>query len=275
VNETFGLKQGEILNERFELKENLGGRRTNRVWLAADIETGDEVVLKWPEVELDNPLSEGTVLKKIKREGGHENIVNLRDTFEIELDEHTRTVQVLVKDYVEGPTLQEYVLENDNDVGDELAHKIGVQLADALSKCHKEDFILREFSPSDIILTGRNKPIFVDFGSAFHLFEEGKPAEPAVVKSQFAAPEVQQPGSRIDAHSDIYTLGKILFYSLTGGSVPDNHSLDPNEYGIDINEGLSFVISEATKEDRGDRIPTGAAMAKKLKLYKNKSGLDI
>jgi len=275
VNETFDLNPGDILDEQYEVKENLGGRISNQVWLAADIETGEDVVLKSFGNIHDYPKSERKVLEKIKNEGGHNNIVNLRDTIEIERTSsngRAKTAQVLVKDYIEGPTLQKYVSKSDNGIGAELVYNIGIQLANALGKTHNRDFVLREFSPSDIILTDQNKPVLTDLGLAFPLFKGG---EAAVVKSEFAAPEVQQPGSRIDAGADVYTLGKILFYSLTGGLVPDDHSLDPNEYSIDISDGLGFVITEATKEDRDDRIPTGTVMAKKLKLYKNEDNLDI
>lgn len=275
VNEPFEFNQGEVLDERYELKEDLGGRRSNQLWLATAIETGEEVVLKSFGQHPRLSESESEALNKIKNEGGHENMVNLRDTIKIERtssSERTETAQVLVKDYIEGPTLQEFISKSDGGIGDELGYNIGLQLADALSMLHDEDFILREFSPSDIILTEQNKPVLVDLGFAFPLFEEN---EPEVIKSEFAAPEVQQSGSSIDARSDVYALGKILFYSLAGGFVPDNHSLDPDEYGIDIDEGLSFVITEATKEDRDDRFPTGTVVAKELKLYEDKNDLDI
>jgi serine/threonine protein kinase len=189
--------------------------------------------------------------------------------------------------------------ENSPVVDQEMVYKIGLQLADALGTCHNQDIVVRGLRPADIILTNEMKPVITDFGLAFkHITADDRPEmvcpEPGcdgkipqgkdycmdcghkrdeevgytALPGYWYPPEVRDPLSyekKPGFYSDTYTLGMILFYTLTGSlTKPSGNGLDPTDDVTSINNSFGQIIKEATSPDLQERFSTGVEMKEAL-----------
>jgi serine/threonine protein kinase len=132
----------------------------------------------------------------------------------------------LVMDLVEGPTLADYLREHGR-LSIDLALEIFIPLAKAMAYAHHQGVIHRDLKPGNVILAGdktgsaRFTPKIVDFGIAKIQFaDESRAMSLTSTGDIFGTPLYMSPeqcaGSGVDARSDIYSLGCMLFEALTG-----------------------------------------------------------
>lgn len=125
-------------------------------------------------------------------------------------------------EFCEGPTLQDYITEN-GVMPWEDAFRLALQAAAALQALDAHDLVHRDLKPSNIILTrdasGNAHLKFIDFGVA----REGLPSDSGgltqtgfVGTPAYASPEQLLEAAHIDARSDLYALGAVLWFCLTG-----------------------------------------------------------
>ncbi len=110
---------------------------------------------------------------------------------------------------IEGDTLREMV-ERDGPLKLEQTLQIARPLSDALAAIHEAGLVHGDIKPGNIMLQSDQQPILMDFGSG------GEPGTPAVTGSPVAtAPELLD-GMPLSPESDVYALGVVLYYLLTG-----------------------------------------------------------
>ena len=112
---------------------------------------------------------------------------------------------------------------------------IGVQLADALAAAHGKNVVHRDVKPSNVLIFGdEQRPVLADFGICFlRTDEDGRLTKidaGTVGPDDYGAPELS--GARpddVDGRTDIYSLGKVLYFLLSGGQrvFPREHYTDP------------------------------------------------
>ncbi len=149
----------------------------------------------------------------------HPNIVAAFD-FGITPDE----IPFLVMDYIEGTSL-EAVLRQKGALSSERCISIFSQACDALAHAHQKGIIHRDIKPSNIMLaqtdTSAEMVKVLDFGIAKTLpqFEHGE-ASLTMTGEFFGSPQYMSPeqctGKELDARSDVYSLGCVIYESLTG-----------------------------------------------------------
>jgi hypothetical protein len=273
-----GFSKGDIVNGSYELQKRLGSGISGTygmtsVWKASDRDTDDTVVVKFGFGDFSVFLQrEQSILQKIEEEGGHENIVPLKEVTEVQHPLTEEEGMALIREYVQGNTLEQRERRLGTDWFDqEMVYKIGLQLADALGVCHNNDIIIRGLRPTGIVLKDSGlTPVIVDFDLGFDLVEDPDAGEEAVCGYAYP-PEVIDPSStkrKPAGHSDTYTLGVILFQMITRVPPPDStEGLNPNHFGVDINVDFAQIIERATKPDPEDRFPTGTAMKKELDFW--------
>ena len=120
----------------------------------------------------------------------------------------------LVMEYVEGETLAHAIARRPFPV--EQAVSVGLAMADALAQAHARGIVHRDVKPANILIRGDGKAVLTDFGiadleSATRLTAEGY--TPGTVA--YMSPE-QARGARVDARSDVFSLGAVLYEALTG-----------------------------------------------------------
>jgi serine/threonine-protein kinase len=206
---------GEVIAGRYELEELVGVGGMSNVYRARDRLLERRVALK---ILHDRYSGDEEYVERFRREArsaarlSHPGIVTVIDRGE--QDGH----QFIVFEHVEGETLKQLVSrEGPLPVG--LALELALQIGLALAFAHERGLIHRDVKPQNVLLNGDGRAKVTDFGIARVMDVDGMTTTGAVVgTSHYIAPE-QAKGDRVDAQSDVYALGAVL-YELLSGDVP-------------------------------------------------------
>jgi serine/threonine-protein kinase len=218
--------------QHYELQEKLGAGGMGEVFKAHDKRLNRFVAIKvLPLARSGSPERRRRFLQEAQTASGlnHPNIITIHDI----LDEGD--TQYLVMEYVTGKTLHETIPTGGLRVA--LALQYAVQMADALSAAHSAGIIHRDFKPANVMVTKQGLIKILDFGLAkiadsppSHGPEAGETAainlatlvqgplttEGAILGTvSYMSPE-QAEGRRVDARSDIFAFGAVLYEMVTG-----------------------------------------------------------
>jgi serine/threonine-protein kinase len=141
----------------------------------------------------------------------HPNIAKFHTAFKVE------NQLVMVMEYVEGVTLTDRAKQGSIPLDDLLSY-VG-QTLDALSFAHKNGIIHRDIKPSNIMITPHGVVKLMDFGIAKSTADQGLTRPGTTMGSMLYMSPEQVRGTSVDARSDIYSVG-ILLYELTAGKRP-------------------------------------------------------
>ncbi len=253
---------GELIAERYELEELVGTGGMSSVYRAHDRLLERDVALKvlHPQFTADTDYVE-----RFRREArsvarlSHPNIVTVIDRGEQD------GRQFIVFEYVRGENLKT-LLQRVGPLPEEEAVRLALQIARALGFAHDNGLVHRDVKPQNVLLNGDGQAKVTDFGIARSLDVGGLTQTGTVMgTSDYIAPE-QARGSQVDAQSDIYSLGAVLYELLTG-EVPfpgDNfvavalrHINEPppsvRERRPDVSPRLDAVIRRAMAKEPRDR----------------------
>lgn len=203
----------EIIGGRFEIGEALGQGGMGMVYHGRDTQSGQAVAIKLlkPELVTSNRelverfIREGEALRRLN----HPNIVKMLASIE-ENDQ-----RFLVMEYVEGGSLAELLATERQLPVDQVLH-IALELADALTRAHHLKIIHRDIKPANVLLAQDGTPRLTDFGIA-RLDDQSRMTESGLVVGTFAylSPEACE-GRELDARTDIWSFGVMLYEMLTG-----------------------------------------------------------
>jgi serine/threonine protein kinase len=146
----------------------------------------------------------------------HPNIVGVVDAGEIPgTDQDSPTLHYFVMEYVPAQDLQEYV-ETHGPLQPVHACNLIHQLASALVETDKHRLIHRDIKPSNIIVTPEGVAKLLDFGLARQFRSSATVPGSALGTIDYLAPEQARDASSVDIRADLYSLGGVLFWCLTG-----------------------------------------------------------
>ncbi|EFL93529.1 Stk1 family PASTA domain-containing Ser/Thr kinase [Mobiluncus curtisii] len=207
----------------------------------------------------------------------HPSIVAVYDTGEETItasDGVEIKVPYIVMEYVEGHTVRE-LLTDGNPVPLEEAVEIVSGVLDALEYAHHQNLVHRDIKPGNVMITTTGKIKVMDFGIARALSDSQATmtqTDAVVGTAQYLSPE-QARGEQVDARSDLYSAGCLLFELLTGQppfkgdsavAVAFQHVSQlpplPSSIAPDIPESLDRVVMKALAKNREDRYPDAAHM---------------
>ena len=209
------LAAGPVRLGRFELQAELGVGTFGYVFRAHDLELDRTVAVKVQrsagfasDQEANRFLREARSAAQLK----HPAIVSLYDTGRTE-----DGICFLVTEYVAGETLEVHLAGKRCSVDN--AAFLVAEMAEALEYAHGQGIIHRDIKPSNVILDKSERPHIMDFGLAKREAGDASlTSDDRVLGTPAYMPPEQARGEshRVDARSDIYSLGVILYEMLTG-----------------------------------------------------------
>lgn len=207
----------------YRILERLGTGGMGDVWLAEDTRLRRKVALKMLRREVaESPEKAARFEREAKAVASlsHPSIVTLHAVEEID------GVRFLAMEYLEGRTLDQVVRDGALPVGEIL--RIGVAVADALAAAHARGILHRDLKPSNVMVGVDGRVKVLDFGLAKLVRGDGLLAdghETALTREgevvgtlHYSSPEQLQL-KPLDARSDVYSLGALLF-EISTGAVP-------------------------------------------------------
>ncbi len=207
-----------VLGGRYELHEELGRGGMAVVWAGIDLRLGRRVAVKTMRPE---HAADSTFQARFRREAqsaaslNHHSIVAVYDNGEGELN--GVSVPYIVMEHVEGRTLRD-ILHEGRPILPERALEVVAEVLDALEYSHRAGIIHRDVKPANVMVTPAGDVKVMDFGIARALGDvsAGLTQTAAVIgTAQYLSPE-QARSEQVDARSDVYSTGCLLYELLTG-----------------------------------------------------------
>lgn len=238
------LKIGDIFQERYEVRGQLGFGDRKRTYLALDTKMDREVALSVvrPDANPADPEATEREAKVLGRIGSNDNIVSLYD-YEV-----GTTPEYMVFEYLSGGTLAER-LQATGPQSLEAVLRLGRQVGRGLAHLHGQGLIHRDISPANIWLDGRGEAHLGDFDSAISVDDSTK--RPPPTTSSFASPE-ELSGGALDERSDLFSLGGVLFAVAMGTDGPGDIGLLRSQRG-DIPTSFAELVEGLLQEDPNNR----------------------
>jgi eukaryotic-like serine/threonine-protein kinase len=212
-----------VLGNRYEVGDLLGRGGMAEVHLGRDTRLGRTVAIKLLRIDLArDPTFQARFRREAQSAAGlnHPAIVAVYDTGEEQLvDGHGGIVALpyIVMEYVEGKTLRDFLVDgNPLDVGYALDVTAGV--LSALEYSHRSGIVHRDIKPANVMIGPRGEVKVMDFGIARAMADASTTmtqTQAVIGTAQYLSPE-QARGETVDARSDLYSAGCLLFELITG-----------------------------------------------------------
>ncbi|MGV0644045.1 Stk1 family PASTA domain-containing Ser/Thr kinase [Mycolicibacterium sp. XJ879] len=262
------------LSDRYELGDILGFGGMSEVHLARDTRLHRDVAIKVLRADLARDPS---FYLRFRREAqnaaalNHPAIVAVYDTGEAETP--TGPLPYIVMEYVDGVTLRD-IVHNDGPMEPKRAIEVIADACQALNFSHQHGIIHRDVKPANIMISKTGAVKVMDFGIARALADSSSVTQTAAVigTAQYLSPE-QASGNSVDARSDVYSLGCVLYEILTGeppfvGDSPvavayqhvREDPVPPSERNPNVPPELDAVVLKALAKNPDNRYQTAAEM---------------
>ncbi|MER6314507.1 protein kinase [Streptomyces sp. NPDC001581] len=278
---------GSLAGGRYQLRDLLGAGGMASVYLAYDSALDRQVAIKTLHSDLGR---EQSFRERFRREAqavaklSHTNIVSVFDTGEGEVTfggsraGDGAVMPYIVMEYVEGQPLGS-VLEADirqyGAMPADKALKVTADVLAALETSHEMGLVHRDIKPGNVMVNKRGVVKVMDFGIA-RAMQSGVTSMTqtgmVVGTPQYLSPE-QALGRGVDARSDLYSVGIMLFQLLTGRIPFDADSplaiayahvqeepVAPSSVNRSLTPAMDALVARALKKNPNERFPTAAAM---------------
>lgn len=270
-----GAEQPRRLGDRYELGAVLGRGGMAEVFMARDTRLGRTVAVKTLRADLSR---DPTFQARFRREAqsaaslNHPAIVAIYDTGED--FENGVSVPYIVMEYADGSTLRD-LLHSGRRLLPERALEITAGVLQALDYSHRNGIIHRDIKPANIMLTRAGTVKVMDFGIARAMADNGMTmTQTAAVigTAQYLSPE-QAKGETVDARSDLYSTGCLMFELLTGRppfvgdspvAVAYQHVREepspPSSYDPEVTPAIDAVVLKSLAKSADQRYQSATEM---------------
>ena len=272
------MMKGMVFADRYKLEDFIGQGGMSLVYRAIDIRTGHSVAVKILKSEYN---SDKEFLERFQREAqaasmmSHHNLVNLLD---VGVEGEFR---YLVLEYVNGNTLKD-IIRQKGRLNYQTAIQITVRILSALQHAHDNGIIHRDIKPQNVLIHSDGHVKVADFGIARMTGGATIGKGDTVVGSvHYSSPE-QASGGVVEATSDIYSTGVVMYEMLTGrvpfvGDTPVavamQHLQDPpppiTDFAPETPPAVVAVVMKALEKDPKKRFQSAREMADALMKAKD------
>jgi len=286
----------------YQLLSPLGSGGMGEVYLALDIRLERKVAVKILPAAF---TSDARRLQRFAREAraasalNHPNIITIHEIGETETE--NGSLRYIVTEYIEGDTLrQQMVNAPQQQIEALVAIDIALQIAAALSAAHEAGITHRDIKPENVMMRRDGIVKVLDFGLA-KLTDPGLPViasqastlvsnstEAGVVMGtpRYMSPE-QARGEKMDARTDIFSLG-VMLYEMIAGRAPFTGATQNEviaailrdeppllaEAAPDAPQDLGLIINKTLRKDRAERYQTAKDLLADLKEVKQRVELE-
>ena len=276
---------GKMLDDRYELLEVIGTGGMAVVYKGRDHRLNRLVAVKILREDL---ARDAEFRRRFHDESqavamlSHPNIMAVYDV------SHSAELDYIVMELLDGITLKQYMQKKGGKLAWREALHFITQIMKALSHAHSRGIIHRDIKPHNIMVLRDGSLKVADFGIArLTSAAQATLTQEALGSVHYISPE-QARGSHIDARSDIYSAGVVLYEMLTGRlpfegdsavSVAIQHlssvPLAPREINPDIPEQLELICMKAMAPDLDKRYPSADAMIADLEAFRKNPGVNL
>ena len=267
-----------LLSERYELGEVLGFGGMSEVHRGLDTRLGRDVAVKVLRADL---ARDPQFQMRFRREAqnaaalNHPAIVAVYDTGEVQSD--FGPLPYIVMEYVDGQTLRE-IVKTTGPMSQQQVLDVMADVCAALDFSHRHQIIHRDVKPANIMINRAGAVKVMDFGIARALGEGQNVTQTAAVigTAQYLSPE-QARGEAVDARSDVYAAGCVLYELLTGEppftgdspvAVAYQHVREdpksPSEVNPAVPPSLDAIVLKALSKNPANRYQSAAEMRSDL-----------
>jgi len=268
----------------YQVLEKIGEGGMGIVYKARETHLDRFVALKFlPADKVADPERKRRFVQEAKAASAlnHPNIIHIYD-----IDE-TAGLHFIAMEYVQGKTLAEGIGPKGLDLNTAL--KYAVQMADALAAAHRAGIVHRDLKPANVMADEHGLAKVLDFGlakltEAAPSDEEG-PTQTLITMTQegailgtvaYMSPE-QVEGKKLDARSDIFSFGAVLYEMLTGqrafrgdssisimSAILRENPAPPRKLRPEVPSELGDILQRCLEKNRDLRYPSGAELHKEL-----------
>ena len=277
VNES--PQRPRVLGNRYEVGDLLGRGGMAEVHLGRDTRLGRVVAIKLLRTDLArDPVFQARFRREAQSAAGlnHPAIVAVYDTGEetvIESGGSSVALPYIVMEYVEGRTLRD-ILRDGRPMDVPHALEVSAGVLSALDYSHRMGIVHRDIKPANVMLTAGGDVKVMDFGIARALADVSATmtqTQAVIGTAQYLSPE-QARGETVDARSDLYSAGCLLYELMTSRppfvadspvAVAYQHVRElaqpPSAYTSTIPEVVDRIVLHSLAKDREARYQTAAA----------------
>lgn len=231
-----------VLAGRYALERQLGRSATGLVWLAEDRLLHRRVTVKLVHPRIaDDPASAGALAEQVRMVAGvgDPRLARLLDSGE------EGGVSYIVREYVEGTSLRARLQETGPMPPHEVAATLA-QVLEGLEAAHEAGVLHLALDADDVIFSDDGRVRVTDLGVGAAV-AEARPADASeLLGPERVAPEIAS-GGRVDARTDVYSVGALAFELLTG--TPPGGRTSPRELRGEVPKRIDRAVSRALSPD--------------------------
>ena len=286
------LQPGQTIGD-YRILDSIGRGGMGEIYLAKDLVLNRRVALKLLPVEYTRDQDR---LLRFQNEAQAASALNHPNILTIYQLGSFEGLQFIVTEFVEGKTIRELITDQTLDVKQVL--DVVIQIASALTAAHRAGIVHRDIKPENVMLRPDGYVKVLDFGLAKlsepAAVEGGQSVDPAAARHanissallmgtvRYMSPE-QARGLRVDARSDIFSLG-VMLYEMIAGRVPFDDKDIPSliesivkqdvppltRYRADVPAELIATVNKALQKDPQRRYQSAEDLLNDLKTLKSK-----
>ena len=274
---------GKMLDNRYEILELIGSGGMANVYKAKCHRLNRMVAVKILKSDLADSAEFRRRFQDESRAVAQLSHANIMSVYDVS---RKGEVEYIVMELIEGITLKQYMERRGQMDWREALHFI-TQIMRGLSHAHSRGIIHRDIKPQNTMILRDGSVKVADFGIACLADANETLTQEALGSVHYISPE-QARGDRMDARSDIYSAGVVLYEMLTGRlpfegdsavSVAIQHlssvPLNPRELNENIPEALELICMKAMNPNISKRYATADAMLEDLEKFRKDPSADL